>query len=57
MANFTEAQAEASKLQSAKKEFLDGKLKIKKTPREHVLQHTSYQRYSNDAYKLLEKYC
>ena len=24
MANFTEAQAEASKLQSAKKEFLDG---------------------------------
>ena len=39
------------------KEFLDGKLKIKKTPREHVLQHTSYQRYSNDAYRLLEKYC
>jgi hypothetical protein len=39
------------------KEFLDGDLQINVSPREYVLKHTSYQRYANDAYELMNKYC
>ena len=39
------------------KEFLNGDLAVKKSPREFVLKHTSYERYANDAYDLLLKYC
>ena len=39
------------------KEFLDGDLTIDRTQREFVLKHTSYERYANDAYDLLLKYC
>ena len=39
------------------KEFLDGQLIVNKSPREFVLKHTSYERYANDAYNLMQKYC
>jgi len=39
------------------KEFLAGDLKPSISPREYILKHAGYERYANDAYKLLTKYC
>jgi hypothetical protein len=39
------------------KEFLDGKLQAPLSPREYILRHAGYERYANDAYKLMIKYC
>ena len=49
----TAAKAYIEKLQ----EFLSGKLKIENTPRDYILKHAGYERYRNDAYQLLLKYC
>ena len=39
------------------KEFLSGELKPSISPREYILKHAGYERYANDAYKLMVKYC
>ena len=39
------------------REFLDGDLKLSTGPREYVLEHAGYQRYADDAHKLMVKYC
>jgi glycosyltransferase involved in cell wall biosynthesis len=37
--------------------FLDGDLVPLISPREYILKHTSYQRYADDAYELMTRYC
>jgi hypothetical protein len=39
------------------KRFLNGELKPSISPREYILQHAGYERYANDAYDLMIKYC
>lgn len=39
------------------KQFLSGKLKPSISPREYILKHAGYERYANDAYELMMKYC
>tara|TARA_R100000008_G_C3581599_1_gene168920 strand:- start:1247 stop:2227 length:981 start_codon:yes stop_codon:yes gene_type:complete len=39
------------------KEFLDDKIPMAESPREYILRHAGYQRYADDASKLLNKYC
>ncbi len=39
------------------KEFLAGELKPSISPREYILKHAGYERYANDAYKLMVEYC
>ena len=39
------------------KTFLSGDLKPSISPREYILKHAGYERYANDAHKLLVKYC
>ncbi len=38
-------------------QFLSGDLKASISPREYILKHAGYERYANDAYDLMEKYC
>ena len=38
-------------------EYLNGDIKFDRSPREFILQHAGYQRYADDAYKLMIKYC
>jgi hypothetical protein len=38
-------------------EFLRGDLKPTISPREYILSHAGYERYAEDAYKLMVKYC
>ena len=39
------------------KRFLNGDLKPSISPRKYILQHAGYERYANDAYDLMLKYC
>jgi len=39
------------------KDFLEGRLKPSVSPREYILKHACYERYANDAYKLMVEYC
>ena len=39
------------------KKFLSGELKPSISPREYILQHAGYERYANDAYDLMLRYC
>ena len=38
-------------------EFLRGDLKPTVSPREYILRHAGYERYAEDAYKLMVRYC
>jgi len=38
-------------------QFLSGDLKPSISPREYILRHAGYERYANDAYELMIKYC
>ena len=37
--------------------FLNGELKYTESPIKYILRHAGYQRYADDAYKLMTKYC
>jgi len=39
------------------KQFLGGEIPMPLSPREYILQHAGYERYANDAYDLMIKYC
>jgi len=39
------------------KQFLNGELNPSISPREYILRHAGYERYANDAYELMIKYC
>jgi hypothetical protein len=39
------------------KEFLNGDIIPSIGPRDYILKHAGYQRYADDAYKLVSKYC
>ena len=38
-------------------QFLSGDLKASISPREYILKHAGYERYANDAYERMTKYC
>ena len=37
--------------------FLNGGIEMPVSPREYILKHAGYERYANDAYELMLKYC
>tara|TARA_Y100000361_G_scaffold9440_1_gene7600 strand:- start:338 stop:1300 length:963 start_codon:yes stop_codon:yes gene_type:complete len=39
------------------KEFLNNEIVMEESPREYILRHAGYQRYADDAYNLMVKYC